>query len=114
MRKDKRLKFTKKFIGLLMDMKWFYEVCAAGHEAEKDLQGSPLPPELLFRAKTGETKSQGIKVMFMACVSEHKKGRLWEMKKGNWEKYKTKGKDGAAGSVRAEVVQICSCGTGRI
>ena len=26
-----------------MDMKWFYEVCAAGHEAEKDLQGSPLP-----------------------------------------------------------------------
>ena len=37
-----------------MDMKWFYEVGAAGHEVEQDKQGPPLPPKLLFRAKTGD------------------------------------------------------------
>ena len=37
-----------------MDMKWFYEVGAAGHEVEQDLLGPPLPPE-----KTGETKTPG-------------------------------------------------------
>ena len=29
--------------------------------------------------------------MFMACVSEHKKIGLWEMKKEDWAKCKTKG-----------------------
>ena len=76
---EKRYKFAKKYKHhkwarwVVMDMKWFYEVGAAGHEVEQDLLGPPLPPKLLFRAKTGETKTQGLKVMFMACVSEHKK-----------------------------------------
>ena len=100
---EKRYKFSKKYKHhkwtrwIVMDMKWFYEVGAAGHEVEQDLLGPPLPPELLFRAKTGETKTQGLKVMFMACVSEHKKIGLWEMKKEDWAKCKTKGGKPAKG-----------------
>ena len=93
---EKRYEFAKKYKHhkwtrwVAMDMKWFYEVGAAGHEVEQDKQGPPLPPKLPFRAKTGETKTQGLKVMFMACVSEHKKIGLWEMKKEDWMKFKTK------------------------
>jgi hypothetical protein len=93
---EKRHKFSKKYKHVnwkrtvVMDMKWFYEVGAKGHEVEQDLEGSPLKPGLLFRAKTGETKCQGLKVMFMACVSEEKKIGLWEMKKEDWLKCKTK------------------------
>jgi len=47
---EKRYKFAKKYKHhkwtrwVAMDMKWFYEVGAAGHEVEQDLLGPPLPP----------------------------------------------------------------------
>lgn len=47
---EKRYKFAKKCKHhkwtrwVVMDMKWFYEVGAAGHEVEQDLLGPPLPP----------------------------------------------------------------------
>jgi len=95
---NKRKAFAKKHLAqrltrwVVMDMKWFYEVGGGVHEAEQDLKGSPLKPEMLLRRKTGETKTQGLKVMFMACVSESKPIGLWEMKKKDW--FKSRLKDG--------------------
>ena len=41
------------------------------------------------KPKKAETPTQEIKFMFMACVSEHKKIGLWELKKKDWEKCTT-------------------------
>ena len=57
-------------------------------EVKQDLKSSSLEPTMLPRRKTGETKTQGFKVMFMAFVSEGKPIGLWEMKKEDWTKCK--------------------------
>lgn len=89
----KRHAFGKARLGqsfvrwVVMDMKWFRE--SAAGQYEQDLYGLPVADDVRYKPKM-ETPTQGLKIMFMACVSEKKKIGLWEMNKEDWVKCTTK------------------------
>ena len=67
---------------VVMHMKWFREVKKGVYQQKKG--GPPVPDDVKYKPKKAETPTQEIKAVFMACVSEHKKIGLWELKKEDW------------------------------
>ena len=81
----------------VMDMKWFNE--HRGTQQYETWPGGEAPPEVQFTAKKGETRTQEVKLMFMAVVSESGPIMLQEM---SWEGHLTssgKPAKGVTGSV---------------
>jgi len=82
---------------MVMGMMRFYQVGAAGHEVEQYLQGPPLPPELLFWAKTGETQNPGPQGDFRGVRFGAQEDQAGGHENRDWKKLKIKGGKPAKG-----------------